>query len=62
MDIFNAIRSAVFSLSLSRSARVACTSLLSKAKSIIRKADLLLTDAVFFLSFSLFKHSFIPYQ
>ena len=49
MDIFNIIRSAVFSLS--RSARVACKSLLSKAKSSIRKADLLLTDAVFFFFF-----------
>ena len=37
-------------------------SLLSKAKSSARKADLLLTDAVFFFSFSLFKCSFIPYQ
>ena len=62
MDIFNTIRSAVFSLSLSRSARVARASLLSKAKSSARKADLLLTDAVFFFSFSLFKYSFIPYQ
>ena len=60
MDIFNTIRSAVFSLS--RSARVARASLLSKAKSSARKADLLLTDAVFFFSFSLFKYSFIPYQ
>ena len=60
MDIFKTIRSAVFSLS--RSARVVRTSLLSKAKSSTQKADLLLTDAVFFFSFSLFKCSFIPYQ
>jgi hypothetical protein len=62
MEIFNTIRSAVFSLSLSRSARVACEIAPFEAKSSSRKADLMLTDAVFSFFFLSFKYSFIPYQ
>lgn len=47
MEIFNTIRSAVFSLSLSLDLRASRANRYFRANGSVRKADLMLTDAVF---------------